>query len=125
MRGSRKLSQRESNFDVVRKDPNTPFSEPSATRQQNAIQMAFCWWADDSQTLNAQSDQGSCCLFTYAKMNRDYKRIYAADTNTRGVRKIMFSFISRHNKSHDMSIKYLSHNFTDLGTVQDILKSTH
>ena len=38
-------------YDEGREDPNTHISVPSLTRQQNT--MAFCWRADDGQTLNA------------------------------------------------------------------------
>ena len=34
-------------------DPNTAINWPSSARQQNAIQMAFRWRADDGPTLNA------------------------------------------------------------------------
>ena len=34
-------------------DPNTAINGPTFARQQNAIEMAFCWWADDGPTLNA------------------------------------------------------------------------
>ena len=30
-----------------KKDPNTTESEPSSSRQRNAIQMTFCWPADN------------------------------------------------------------------------------
>ena len=40
--------------DEGRKDPNTAtISGPSPARQRNAIQMAFCWRANDDPTLNA------------------------------------------------------------------------
>ena len=63
MHGSRKFFQRVSKFDVCFlgfffvdkgiKDPNAAMNWPSSARQQNAIEMAFCWRADDSPTLNA------------------------------------------------------------------------
>ena len=60
MRGSRKFCQRGSNFynvffwfDVGRKDPHTTIRGPSTARQRNAIEMAFCWRADDGPILNA------------------------------------------------------------------------
>ena len=34
-------------------DPNTVINGPSSARQPNAIEMAFCWRADDGLTLNA------------------------------------------------------------------------
>ena len=34
-------------------DPNTAISGPSLARQQNAIEMAFCWRADVGPTSNA------------------------------------------------------------------------
>ena len=36
-----------------RKDSNTTISGLSRARQRNAIQMAFCWWADGGPTVNA------------------------------------------------------------------------
>ena len=34
-------------------DPNTAWIGPLSARKQNAIKMAFRWWADDGPTLNA------------------------------------------------------------------------
>ena len=56
MRGSRKFCQRVSNVflvDEARKVPNNTISWPPSARQQNAIEMAFRWRADDGPTLNA------------------------------------------------------------------------
>ena len=39
--------------DEGREDPSITKSGPSSASQQNAIVMAFCWWADDGPTLNA------------------------------------------------------------------------
>ena len=36
-------------------DPNIALNGPSSAHQQNAIEMAFCWRADDGLTLNAQA----------------------------------------------------------------------
>ena len=59
MRGSRKFCQRRSKFDKVFffdegiEDQNTAINGPSSAHQQNAIEMAFCWRANDGPTLNA------------------------------------------------------------------------
>ena len=62
MPGSRKFCQRGSNFNNVVfffladegwEDPNTTISGPSSARQQNAIEMAFRWHADNDPPLNA------------------------------------------------------------------------
>ena len=39
--------------DERREDPNTTICMPTSACQQNTIQMAFCWGADDEPTLNA------------------------------------------------------------------------
>ena len=39
--------------DEVREDPTTTKSGPSSARQQNTIEMAFLWRADNSPILNA------------------------------------------------------------------------
>ena len=33
-------------------DTKTFINGPSSARQQNTIDMALCWWADDGPTLN-------------------------------------------------------------------------
>ena len=62
MRGSRNFCQRGSKFDKVFffflvdggiEDPNTALIGPSSARQRNAIEMAFCWRADDGPPWNA------------------------------------------------------------------------
>ena len=56
MRGSRTFCQRGSNFDGFyegREDPNSNISGLTSIREQNAIQMAFRWRAEDGQILNA------------------------------------------------------------------------
>ena len=61
MRGSRRFCQWGSKFenfflflvDWGIEDPNTAINGPSSTRQQNAIEMGFCWRADGGPTLNA------------------------------------------------------------------------
>ena len=64
MRGSRKFCQRGPNLRTFffffflgggggLVDPNTALIVPSSARQQNAIDMAFRWRADDGPTLNA------------------------------------------------------------------------
>ena len=34
-------------------DINITINGPSSAHQQNAIEMAFCWWADNGPKLNA------------------------------------------------------------------------
>ena len=63
MRGSRKFCQMGLTLrtfvvsfflvDEVREDPTTTKSGPSSARQQNTIEMAFLWRADNSPILNA------------------------------------------------------------------------
>ena len=60
MRGSRTFCQRGSTLFcffvcvcLVDEDPNTTKSWSSSARQRNAIEIAFCCWADDGPTLNA------------------------------------------------------------------------
>ena len=64
MRGSKKFCQRGTKFDNFffsilflahegREDPNATVSVPPSARQGNAIEMAFCWRANDGPTLNA------------------------------------------------------------------------
>ena len=59
MRRSRKFCQKRSNFDNIffeaddKIDPNTTIRGPSWACQGNAIQMAFCWSANDDPPLDA------------------------------------------------------------------------
>ena len=45
-------------IDEERKVPNTTRSEPTSVRQQNAIQVAFRWRADDGSNIE-------CCLSSF------------------------------------------------------------